>query len=259
MSNSKIPLRIFAEVVSQKIQLPVDECQSLIKSLFEIINENLLAGEKVVVEKLGEFEVRNFPQNPILFTPSPSLAAELNAPFNMFEAITLPDNFNEEEINEINNDVLVESEDVDRDGESKDVDAIEQSEEIIEESGELSEEVTGDTETVADEIVSEQLNVTVNEAEDLSTSDEVESADCEDYDVQEVISTEIPVEDIEEILPPELPVQQIPETIIPQDEEEFVEYHYTKVTKFWPGFTVGFISGIVLSLVGYAAYLFIYG
>ena len=66
-----------------------------LRSFFDTIEEKLEAGQSVTIENLGTFR-RTDPSDPgdhsgVSFKPDASLLAELNRPFDMFEAVELAD------------------------------------------------------------------------------------------------------------------------------------------------------------------------
>lgn len=98
--NAKIPLKKFAETFGNTQSVPYSESETFIKSVFETISEELKAGESVKINGLGTFRLSSTSDDPVIFTPDASFAAEINAPCAMFSPVELaedlPDNAFEE-------------------------------------------------------------------------------------------------------------------------------------------------------------------
>lgn len=87
--NEKIPLKRFAEKVAEAAHITPEEAEADIKSLFALVAEELRTGQPVKIKGLGEFKLSSDPHDPVVFIPDGEWAAEINAPFAMFEPVVV--------------------------------------------------------------------------------------------------------------------------------------------------------------------------
>lgn len=282
--NEKIPLRTLAEGISRRSGCDVDIVQSYVKTLFAIVSDNLLNGDSVTINGLGTFTPIPNPDEPLRFAADNDLACELNAPFAMFKAVDFSGEIDLDQLDRITSSTVDDAEmhsepeaDQPQADESENTfsrddanDTGYTESEVTHEdaattahendiSGEIEGDVehcesqldkpiglvdeaidSADTPTEVDEAV--EAKSTQMQAEyvtgDLDESDDTEFADTiktsEDNDAYIVESSEIPEED-----------------------EEYVEYHYPTKSRFGIGFLLGLITGLVvgaLCFVGYVLY-----
>lgn len=306
--NTKIPLKQLAETVAETTGVSVETAQSFIKSYFSEIADRLLNGEIVRVEKLGDFGTSPNPEDPVVFAPDPELAADINAPFAMFEALTIDDPGSEEILKTID-EAEPEPENADTMVADEPQDTVEpdQSEHSPADTCEVKETVSpcpivaDDADIAVDPIMSEPLlpeepasaDDPVEHPEQQETpQDPVCVADCEssakessdaEADVEEKISEAIeeseqesPTSDVQETeCAQETEIEIIEEptdsdnpadnddeeaetpmiTIIPEDDEEFVAVDKKPATRFWTGFTIGLLTGLLIGALALSAYV----
>lgn len=283
--NEKKPLRALAEEISRRSGCNIDVAQSYIKTLFAIVADRLLNGETVTINGLGTFTPIPNPDEPLRFAVDNDLACELNAPFAMFKAVDFSGEIDIDQLDGITSSTVDEaemyiepeadqpqadeSENTSNQNEATDS-GYEESEVTHEEAAttaredNISSKIKGYVEhhgfqtdkptdivdkdidsadipteiDVAEEAMSAQMQVENAAGDDLDVSDDAKSADTieqyEDNDAYIVESSEIPEED-----------------------EEYVEYHYPTKSRFGIGFLLGLITGLVvgaLCFVGYVLY-----
>lgn len=282
--NEKIPLRALAEEISSRSGCDIDVAQSYIKTLFAIVADRLLNGETVTINGLGTFAPIPNPDEPLRFAADNDLACELNAPFAMFKAVDFSGEIDLDQLDRITSSTVDDAEmhsepeaDQPQADESENTSSRDdandtgytESEVTHEDAAttahenDISGEIEGDVEHCESQLnkpiglVDEAINSadtpteideavkaksTQMQAEyvtgDLDESDDTESADTiktsEDNDAYIVENSEIPEED-----------------------EEYVEYHYPTKSRFGIGFLLGLITGLIvgaLCFVGYVLY-----
>lgn len=99
--NEKIPLKRFAEKVASAARITPEEAEADIKSLFALVAEELRTGQPVKIKGLGEFKLSSDPKDPVVFIPDGEWAAEINAPFAMFEPVAVNPEVSTEELEAI--------------------------------------------------------------------------------------------------------------------------------------------------------------
>ena len=235
--NQKIPIRIFADKLSAETGISVEDAQKFIKTYFDEVAYNLHGGEPVKIQGLGSFSLTQSSAEPIEFTPAQELAAEINAPFDMFEPIELPSDFDENNFTE----------------------ATVADNETIKAGVSNANEVQSETETL------HNIEVEEPHAEDFSISnDNIDDAaepaiepeqnpepqsidDSTDTGAFEGKPDEHKAEEYE---------YKSESLDIPEDEEEFVSAPV--IEKSSSSFGLGFVVGLLLGLVLGAAALFFY-
>lgn len=90
--NSNLTLDQFASKI--RTSLPEQVAKQFARDFFDAIAYGLVRDQKVSVNGLGTFVVSSFEAGEILFMPDPQLAATVNEPFAMFEAVAIPDDDN---------------------------------------------------------------------------------------------------------------------------------------------------------------------
>lgn len=237
--NQKISIRIFADKLSAETGISVEDAQRFIKTYFDEVAYNLHGGEPVKIQGLGSFYLTQSSAEPIEFTPAQELAAEINAPFDMFEPIELPSDFDENNFAET---TVADNEPIDT-GDNK------------------ADECKSETETL------HNIEVEEPHAEDFSISnDNIDDAaepaiepeqnpelQSIDDSVDAVVSEGMPDEHKAEAYESESESESLD---IPEDEEEFVAAPV--IEKSSSSFRLGFVVGLLLGLVLGAAALFFY-
>lgn len=119
--NKKITLPKAARMMADASGLTMRQCEDFLKSLAEIVTETLSEGESIKVKGLGTFRLTRVDarrsidvasgepteiaeHSKVVFVPCKEMAAEVNSPFEFFEAIELDDSVNEEDLDAIGSD-----------------------------------------------------------------------------------------------------------------------------------------------------------
>lgn len=84
--NSKIPFNKFALQLAESAGISAAGAEAFVKEFFILVSDNLLKGERVDIDGIGSFERTDNQDEPVKFTPAPTLAELVNAPFSLFEA-----------------------------------------------------------------------------------------------------------------------------------------------------------------------------
>ncbi len=92
MTNDTITLATLAKTLSDAVStLNTDDATRLLRALTQTITDNLAAGQSTTINALGTFTPdAQDPGNPT-FTPDTNLSQTINAPFEAFTPVTLPD------------------------------------------------------------------------------------------------------------------------------------------------------------------------
>ena len=95
--NQKIPFHQLSARIASATGISEDSADIFAKNFFDILSEELIKGETVKIKGLGEFALyeEENGEKDIRFTPDKDLAETLNAPFAMFEPVTLNDEVTE--------------------------------------------------------------------------------------------------------------------------------------------------------------------
>ncbi len=86
-----IPLNRLAEILASRVGVSEAETQHFIQLYFETISYGLVSGGVVSIKGLGTFSHSSDADSVVTFTPDESLAKTLNAPFEAFVPIPIPD------------------------------------------------------------------------------------------------------------------------------------------------------------------------
>lgn len=243
--NKKLPLRSLAENVSNRTGIEFESSQTFVKTMFNLVGEQLLHGEVVAINGIGEFSSSHNPEEPIRFTVDPLLFDELNAPFSMFNSVDIPIDIDYKELIDLSNESSEKSEIQTEDIEESTISNEFPSENI---DTAKSEEVVD----VVAPIQSEEIEPLVN-SENVSQEPEINTEiGCEDVQIN------VSGEEAENYIDPAIEVES---SIIPEEEEEFIEFcevdENAPKSKFGLGFLLGLISGLIvgaLCFVGYILY-----
>lgn len=285
--NEKIPLRALAEEISRRSGCDIDVAQSYIKTLFAIVADRLLNGETVTINGLGTFAPIPNPDEPLRFAVDNDLASELNAPFAMFKAVDFSGEIDLEQLDRITSSTVDDVDDAEMHNEPEaDQPQADESENT---SGRDDANDTGYTES---EVTHEDAITTAHE-NDISSVIEGDVEHCESWSdkpidiVDEAINsadTPTEIDESVEAKPTQMQAEYVTgdlnesddtesaDTIetsedndayivenseIPEEDEEYVEYHYPTKSRFGIGFLLGLITGLVvgaLCFVGYVLY-----
>ena len=118
MENSKISLIDLAKALAKRKKLAQREADAFVRAFFDLIQEQLLAGEAVKIKGFGTFKITEVGSresvnvntgerftieghNKVSFTPDKTLANHVNRPFAEFETVVLNDNTSTEEMERI--------------------------------------------------------------------------------------------------------------------------------------------------------------
>lgn len=92
--NETIALNKLASLLAKKADLTEAEAEKFIRLYFSQIENALTVSGDVTINGLGRFVRQTDIDTPLSFEIDPQLAAEINRPFDMFEAVRLPKGFN---------------------------------------------------------------------------------------------------------------------------------------------------------------------
>lgn len=87
--NNKIPFGQFATMVAKITGKSEVGTETFLKDFFDLIAQNVVAGETVKIKGLGTFAPTGNPEHPVSFTADEKLASAVNAPFELFAPETL--------------------------------------------------------------------------------------------------------------------------------------------------------------------------
>lgn len=277
--NNKIPLKQLAERVSQTSGIDVEKSSAFIKNVFALISQSLIQGQTAEIDGIGKFTPTHNADEPLKFTPDREFAEEINAPFAIFESTEIASDFPIEQFDTILTPELPSlPPELTNESEAKPavadthtspeecVDSIRilEVEIPVEETcpdpaePELEEitpipidlqDTAGETcVDIADSLPAEPIEEVVleNNIVHSGTQTETTPIECSESPVEGISQTD----HIHETGEPHTEIKQY----IPEDDEEFVEYHTPK-SRFGIGFFIGLVTGIVISALALAGYL----
>lgn len=99
--NNKIPFGQFASMVAKITGKSETGTEAFLKDFFDLIAQNVVAGDTVKIKGLGTFAPTGNPEHPVSFTADEKLASAVNAPFELFAPESLSP--------EVTDDILEES------------------------------------------------------------------------------------------------------------------------------------------------------
>lgn len=253
--NNKVPLRILAERISAQTGCDVDAAQTFVKTLFGVVADEILNGSSVSVGGLGTFTGSPNPDEPVRLIVESGLADELNAPFSMFRSVEVDNNITPDDLETIGKD-----QDENRTKENitaGDVDIV-----VEEMSEKADEEVTSEKiDTVVEESVKPITAVPQSEICDETTDDCVADESVDSGETDESIGSDeseeqhLPDLNEPEAITPEETQIMVDSSTIPEDEEEYAEYYEEPKSRFWPGFFIGLISGLIIGALCFVGYI----
>lgn len=257
--NDKIPLRQLAEEISSETGVSVDRANAFIKATFEIIGNRLLDGEAVSLPGIGRFLPMQDPENPVVFDPDVKFAEELNAPFSMFEPAEVDSAISAAQLKEIDEEFIEKTAPVVTE-EAAVPDEPPAAEKENAQPAEDTAATDGDDEKVSCVAV-ESPDTAVSAGECHTATREIPARQEAQPEPETEKATETetaaePEADAEpetEVETEAEPAAAIAPTCIPEDEEEFVEYHRPR-SRFGIGFLVGLLTGLLIGAIALAAY-----
>ncbi len=227
--NKKIPIKTFAERLAAEAGVDADYAQKFVKAYFDEVARVLHTEHNAEIPGLGTFCLTRSALSPVDFEVSADVAAEINAPFEIFEAVEVPKDF----------DAAISCDEV-----RTESDLIENTEEHTEIP--VQDPSGNDTENFCDKTIDD----VAAEDENVATDSDISDNSLKSYeDNNEVIETSDNPDVTSESL------------TIPEDEEEFVSNLDTAAaaaSKNKQSFGTGFILGLLLGLILGALALFGY-
>lgn len=291
--NNKIPLYTISERLAAQAGVTVDEAQKFIKELFAEITDSLADGKQFELKGLGRFITMPNPASPVKFTPDRELADELNAPFAMFEAVEFGDEITADQLNNISTPELPQADEatlLPAPQDATDELALTDQLDITSDNQDLLPEVAPESDDAVDEPEATRPVITTGpeipmemelpdmpelpdvsaasvapvvpelpklpELPEISETEETSEADNESESDGCIIDG-LPETCVEPIQPEQSAqlVSETPSSYIPEDEEEYVEYHNAPKSRFGLGFFLGIITGLIIAALALAAYV----
>ncbi|MDE6460406.1 MAG: HU family DNA-binding protein [Paramuribaculum sp.] len=247
--NNKIPLKKFAEVFAQEINISEAEAEFFIKQLFETISAELREGNKVSVKGLGTFSISESGPEPVEFVPDDTLAEEVNAPFSIFSPVPLEQGVTKEVLDEVETPVLPDL----KPEVSEVYDPITETEEVEKSVEEISQ-VTLAIETQLPTIDEpENPHPETFATEDNSIKTEIETKtepELVESPITKIVDETSAANSDESEQPVEKPIQEWE-----YEEEEYVEQPQPQSSKFGSGFIIGLIVGLAIGALVLCAYI----
>ena len=254
--NEKITLPLLIQLLSRQTGDTRKQTEDFIKEFFGLIASSLADGDVVKIKSLGVFktisvgsrksvnvatgEDNEIPSHrKVVFVPTKEVAALVNEPFEMFETVELDNNIEfEEEEEEITTQVPEDD--------TKEIDEVNSTDETL-----ASDENAGDqTDDQTDDQISGEVSdqTTEDTAKEMTVENEIVSCteEEEDTDVVYVIDSESGA-DIDQVAD-EQQKRRFVESADDRDEDEETaepDEHGRRRKKFYRGFLVGFLSGVV--------------
>ena len=254
--NEKITLPLLIQLLSRQTGDTRKQTEDFIKEFFGLIASSLADGDVVKIKSLGVFktisvgsrksvnvatgEDNEIPSHrKVVFVPTKEVAALVNEPFEMFETVELDNNIEfEEEEEEITTQVPEED--------TKEIDEVNSTDETL-----ASDENAGDqTDDQTDDQISGEVSdqTTEDTAKEMTVENEIVSCteEEEDTDVVYVIDSESGA-DIDQVADEQQKRRFVEPADDRDDDEETAEpdEHGRRRKKFYRGFLVGFLSGVV--------------
>lgn len=246
--NQKIPFHQLSSRIAAATGISEDSAEIFVKNFFDILSDELIKGETVRIKGLGEFSLYDDgegEEKSVRFTADKDLAETLNAPFAMFEPVTLNDEVtdsmlavNEEEPENVE----PQASEIITSGHEESVTPAEQIPEtpVTENYGtnEQTEEEETPTPVIADECASNAPAETGNTPETKEETPVVEdSAPSVEKTEEPESQNETPVSIIE-------PLEEEPEVYVTSETKQPSEGN------FWIGLIIGLIIGLAIGACG---------
>lgn len=255
--NEKIPLKRFAEKVASAARITPEEAEADIKSLFALVAEELRTGQPVKIKGLGEFKLSSDPKDPVVFIPDGEWAAEINAPFAMFEPVAVNPEVSTEELEAIVTEAEPEPEPEASPAPEPPAEAAEKTEEAPEPE-EIATVTDAETEIIRPEAVAAPAPaptpVPVTPAEEVKTPEPPVAPAPTPTPEQAQTPKETPK--------PEVKLAPWPEEEYEEEEETDPEASEAPASSgksgFGRGFIVGLIIGLAIGALALCAYVIYY-
>ena len=221
--NQKIPFHDLSARIASATGISEESAELFVKNFFDLISEALTAGENVRIKEIGSFTVIDVDgEKTVEFVPDKEITDVINAPFAMFEAVTLND--------DLSDDMLLE---VDREQQSEETKETAQPEETtVTKETIVAAETTPSPEGTApeaSEVESETAEETAIPAEEEATTlvEEI----VEDKPVEASYTLNIPVDDPQPAETPQTPVEDthIEETPVEETPAAETQIEETKI------------------------------
>lgn len=246
--NRKIPLRVLAESVAEATGMSMDASQQFIKDAFSLIGDELKNGETVDFPGLGVFSVSQNHDCPVSFKAAPQIADDLNAPFAMFEPMVMGENVSEEELNAITVDDNSTAPAI-----SVDAESLTSVPEISEESLECDIESNADGGGTRSDVVGIEMDVEPEEMaiaieEELPTENMLDAVADENNEESRVSEDSFQLDENVQNTESSHYIHYIEE-----DDEEYVTETEPQSSRFWIGFIVGLLAGLLIGAIGFIA------
>lgn len=246
--NQKIPFHQLSSRIAAATGISEESAEIFVKNFFDILSDELIKGETVRIKGLGEFSLYDDgegEEKSVRFTADKDLAETLNAPFAMFEPVTLND--------EVTDSMLAvdeeEPEKVEPQASETITSAPEESATPAEQITELpvaenagSNEQTEEAETpapvIADECTSNapaEIGITPETKEEMPVVED--SAPSVEKTEEPESQNETPVSIIE-------PLEEEPEVYVTSEAKQPSEGN------FWIGLIIGLIIGLAIGACG---------
>lgn len=100
--NQKIPFHDLSARIALATGISEESAELFVKNFFDLISEALTAGENVKIKEIGSFSVVEIDgERTVEFIPDKEITDVINAPFAMFEAVTLNDGLSDDMLLEV--------------------------------------------------------------------------------------------------------------------------------------------------------------
>ena len=242
--NQKIPFHQLSSRIAAATGISEDSAEIFVKNFFDILSDELIKGETVRIKGLGEFSLYDDgegEEKSVRFTADKDLAETLNAPFAMFEPVTLNDEVTDSMLavdEEEPENVEPQASEIITSGHEESVTPAEQIPEtpVTENYGtnEQTEEEETPTPVIADECASNAPAETGNTPETKEETPVVEdSAPSVEKTEEPESQNETPVSIIE-------PLEEEPEVYVTSETKQPSEGN------FWIGLIIGLIIGLAI-------------
>lgn len=260
--NQKIPFHQLSSRIAAATGISEESAENFVKNFFEILSEELIKGETVKIKGLGEFSLydeNESGEKNIRFTSDKDLAETLNAPFAMFEPVTLNDEVTEsmltvEEAEETpaESDKTVDDNPSDQPAETTDaasestepVIAIEKEEETAEEP-DNSDSITSETEAKSIEPEADVAPNIEQKAEQTQPQPEIaQQPEAAPKPEPVIVKPTVKQPVTRPVAPKIAPLEEEPEVFVTTDKSHSSEGN------FWWGLIIGLIIGLAVGACG---------
>lgn len=264
--NNKIPFHELAAKVAAVTGISPESAGNFIKNFFEIISDSLIKGETVKIKGLGTFAVTETDgEKTVKFDLDKELSESVNAPFSIFEPVTLNDQVTDKMLSDV--DVEVDNEkhsdesaeevtEIDTNDETASLEISETAEleqapsepeikEIIAEEDTTLEVTTSQTSTSSVTLLPEEepQKISTSVSEPIETASENKEAETLPADSSQETSEK-------DDKPQAASIPAKPTPVITPLEEEPEEFVNTPAEpskgNFWLGMGLGFIVGLAV-------------